>query len=78
MPPTHILAPDAYYRVRVVRHQTGHAHRHRRHKDQFTSALCGAEVIKDQVGRAVNLTAFNPILSKNWCPECWDKVESFL
>ena len=76
---THILAPDAFYRTRMVTcHQTGSAHRHQRHKEQFTFALCGAEVIKDEVSRAVNLTIFNPFLSKSWCPECYAKVEPFL
>ena len=47
----HILPPPAAYRRRLVLcHQTGPLHRHERHEEVYTTALCGAEVVKDSGG----------------------------
>ena len=43
------LPLDAGYQVRMVPcHETGSLHHHKRHREYFTTALCGAEALKDQ------------------------------
>ena len=54
----HILPPHAVYRSRLVLcHQTGPLHQHERHEETYTTALCGAEVVKDS-GQYCDLASF--------------------
>ena len=44
----HLLPLNASYESRMVPcTKTGYGHRHQRHKEEYTSALCGTEIIKD-------------------------------
>lgn len=74
---SHILPPDAYYRTRRVPcRESGRYHRHQSHVEEFTFAICGAEVLRGT--GAVNLTIFSPNLKSAWCFDCYEKVRPLL
>lgn len=67
----HILHPNAGISGRMVTcNETGRYHRHKRHLEEFSVALCGAEVIvgKDEF---CNLGIADPLAwSNDWCQKC--------
>ena len=72
---SHILPPDAYYRTRRVPcREGGRYHRHRSHVEEFTFAICGAEVLRGT--GAVNLTIFSPNMKGAWCFDCYGKSQA--
>ena len=74
----HILPPNADYRSWKVRcHETGRFHRHQTHVEEYTTALCGAEVIKDS-GNYCNIDIFADLpRPSNLCRRCEERGKAF-
>ena len=76
----HILPPPAVYRSRLVLcRQTGPLHRHEWHEETYTTALCGAAVVKDS-GLYCELASFAQLADRvlyrpDLCQRCaqWAK-----
>ena len=72
----HILLAGASWSRRIVPcHERGHNHRHKKHKEDFCSALCGQEIIRDR-NNYCNIAMFNPSFSPNWCPLCIEEASN--
>ena len=71
----HILPPNAGLSKRMVTcNETGRYHRHRRHLEEYSVALCGAEVVIGN-DEFCNLSIADPVgWSYDWCQECVESV----
>ncbi len=66
----HLVALDARYRTRrVLCYRTGRHHRHKTHQEQYTSTLCGQEVLRSE-GTSCSEGIADPRWDKDWCHDC--------
>ena len=78
----HILPPHAVYRSRLVLcRQTGPLHRHEWHEEVYTTALCGAKVVKDS-GHYCDLASFAQLAdrglhSPGLCQRCEQRAKEY-
>lgn len=72
----HILPPNARLSKRMVScNETGRYHRHRKHLEEYSVAICGAEVVVGSDDYC-NLNIADPVRwSNDWCRRCVESVQ---